>query len=74
MDLDAPGFELVGHDLRGADLLEGRLGVTMDVASDGGQVGGLGGQQVGGDAGHGVRILSRGETSRSRSAVNTLCR
>jgi hypothetical protein len=33
MDLDAPGGELVGDDLGGASLLEGGLGMAMDIAA-----------------------------------------
>ena len=32
-------LQLVGHDLRGALLLEGGFGMAMDVAADGGQLG-----------------------------------
>jgi hypothetical protein len=53
MNLDAPRGELVGNDLRRARLLEGGLGMTMDVAADGGQLGGEAGQTVGSYVAHG---------------------
>ena len=59
MDLDAPRGELVGHDLRGARLLEGGLGMAMDVASDGGKLGCEAGETVGGDVGHARETSSR---------------
>ena len=49
MDLDAPRGELVGDDLRGARLLEGGLGMAMDVAADVGQLGREAGEAVRGD-------------------------
>ena len=61
MDLDAPRGELVGDDLRGARLLEGSLGMAMDVAADGGQLGRQAGQTIGRDMGHGRRLAPAAE-------------
>jgi hypothetical protein len=36
VDLEAPGLELLGHDLGRSYFLECRLGMAMDVAADGG--------------------------------------
>ena len=63
MDLDAPRLQLVGDDLRGPLLLEGRLGMAMDVAADGGEFGSQAGELGRGDMSHG------GETSRRRRAL-----
>jgi len=63
MNFDAPGLQLVGHDLRGALLFEGGLGMAMDVAADGGQAGVVGGQEIGRKAGHGIPFPGA-ETSR----------
>jgi hypothetical protein len=53
MDLDAPGLQLVCHDLRGALFLEGGLGMAMDVAADGSELGGGAGEEIGRETGHG---------------------
>ena len=53
MDLDSPRLQLVGHDLRGPLLLEGGLGMAMDVAADGGELGRGGGEEIGRETGHG---------------------
>ena len=53
--------ELVGDDLRGARLLEGGLGMAMDVAADGGQLGRQAGETVRGDMGHGGRLAAAAE-------------
>ena len=42
-DLAAPLLQFLRHDLRRAHLLEAKLGMGMDVAPDGGQFGGSGG-------------------------------
>jgi hypothetical protein len=47
MDLDPPALQLVGHDLRGARLLERGLGMAMDVAADGGEFGSQAGELAG---------------------------
>ena len=49
MDLDTPRGQLVGHDLRRARLLEGGLGMAMNIAADGRQLGRQAGEAVGGD-------------------------
>src|ERR1043165_8991090 len=53
MNLDAPGLQLVCHDLGSALFLEGGLGMAMDVAADGGELGGGTGEEVGRETGHG---------------------
>ena len=60
--------ELVGHDLRGALLLEGGFGMAMDVAADGGELGVIAGKQIGRELGHGS-FVSGTETSRRRRAL-----
>mgnify|MGYP003326132312 CR=1 FL=1 len=52
MDLDAPALQPGGDDLGGAPLLEGGLGMAMDVAADRGQVGLIGGELVRRQAAH----------------------
>ncbi len=63
MDFDAPGLQFVGHDLRRPLLLEGGLGMTVDVAADGGEAGVVGRQQVGRKSGH-VLPFAGAKTSR----------
>ena len=64
MDLDAPGRKPVGHDLGGALLLEGGLRMAMDVAADGGEIGLVGGEEIGRETGHGLPSVGA-ETSRA---------
>jgi hypothetical protein len=52
MHLDAPRGELVGHDLGRPLLLEGGFGMTVDVTTDGGEVGQVRGEKVGSVTGH----------------------
>src|SRR5262249_32139134 len=74
MDLDAPRSEPVGDDLGGPLLLEGGLGMAMDIAADGGEIGLLGGQEMGCKAGHrGPSVppeSSREGGVRQRAALN----
>ena len=52
MDLDTPRLQLLRNDVGGALLLEGGLGMAMDVASDGGELSLGGGEHVGCETGH----------------------
>jgi len=46
MHLDAPRHQFVGHDLRGALLLERGFGMAMDVATNDGELGVIAGQKI----------------------------
>jgi len=58
MHLEAPRGELVGHDLRGPLLLEGGLGMTVDVTTDGSEIGQVVGEKIGCVTGHERRLAS----------------
>jgi len=53
MHLEAPGGELVGHDLRCPLLLERGFGMAVDVATNDGEIGQVVGEKIGCVTGHG---------------------